>query len=173
MAGIPEHHKRAISAQYYKSLRYNRDIIQHGTVLCIDPSSGGNSSLPGYALMYAGEVIDSGEIPVSGDLRVRGAYVGHRLYEIGAQLRALFPFRVELLGVELIYHTPSDSTIHKSFQQLNMALGTIHSSIDAKYRIVIPAWEWWKMRGYGYTKTDENDAICMAKALVGDSSICK
>lgn len=170
MTGLNNEKKITITQAYKTSVRYNTKNIHEGHCLVIDPSSGGHSSLTAYAVLKGGTIIDEGEIPITAKLRTRDAYVGHRLQELGKAVRAKFSRKkFDLLAIELIYHEPSPNTVLKSFYNLVMSIGAIHATIEAKYRMVVPPWDWKKYAPEGYKKSDLGDVRLMAEALLRDA----
>ncbi len=167
---LDENHKKAISRAYQTSIKYNAETILTGKVLVVDPSSGGSTSLPALTILDKGKIIESVEVDISAKYRVRGAYVGHRLREIGAFLIDNYgKEHFDLLAIELIYELPSSNTVMKSFNNLTMSIGAIHACIDAEYRLVVPPWEWHTLRNASYEKSDLADSRLMAKALIRDA----
>lgn len=170
MSYIDDGLKKRISKAYMESMKYNYKNILEGRCLVVDPSSGGSTSLPAFCIIDKGKIQKPVEIDITAKLRTRGAYVGHRLREIGMALQEHFgDEHFDVLAIELIYHAPSPNTVMRSFQQLNMSIGAVHASINADYRIVVPPWEWHSLQPKKYVKTDMGDAKLMAKALIRDA----
>lgn len=169
MPGLTEARKESISEAYLRSIKYNVETILKGRCLVVDPSSGGNSSLPAVAILNKGKIETVSEIEVSPQYRTRGAYVGHRLQEIGQWMSENMREEFDLLAIELVYHEPSPSTVMKSYQQLIMSIGAIHATVKARYRIVVPPWDWHRNAPEGYVKSDSGDVRLMAHTIVGDA----
>lgn len=171
---LSEELKAELSRSYMVSLRYNWKNVLEGHCMVVDPSSGSATSLPAYTILQAGEVVDTQVVPIPKKYLGRGGMIAHRLHAIGAHLFDKFrDTTFDLLAVELLYHTPQENTVMSSFQKLNMSIGTVHGAIDAKYRIVVPPWEWHKRRPEGYEKSDLNDVQLLAQTLIEDSNTFK
>ena len=85
--------KKKLPKSRYQIERCATALLE-GRVLAIDPSSGSQSSLPGYALFDKGELIDHGviKLKISRELP-------RRLNELGEALKTEFP-AVDVLVIE-------------------------------------------------------------------------
>ena len=68
-----------------KQAEKNLQALIEGHVLAIDPSSGSRDSMPGYAVFFKGQLLDSGLIEVA-----RGRELNRKLFIIGETLRTQF-----------------------------------------------------------------------------------
>lgn len=139
----------------------HKDLILNGHVLCIDPSSGSQSSLPGYAIYKQGKITESGLITLKVSNRIN-----NKLYEINRTLREEFD-KPDLLILEyipsIIYR--GSNLNRNSVMSLHKSIGAIISSFDCQM-LEIPAVFWRKFTSEGYVKSDENDAIMLGKSAV-------
>lgn len=162
--------KDSLSTVYLGALKYNAHNVMQGKCLVVDPSSSGSTSLTAYAVIEAGKITEIGEVPVPWELRKRPTYVAQRINSMANWLLNHFSgVTFDLLAVELLYHSPQTNTVMNSFQKLTMSIGAIHASINAKYRVAMPPWEWHTLRTSDYVKTDLADVELMAMKLIRDS----
>ena len=136
-------HKR-----FRKDIADNLDIILNGKLLIIDPAS---VSL-GYAVVDAGEVIESGSILLDGK-----APIHLRLRDIVETLNQDDEYAV--LGVELIRGNFAHA-------YLKFAVGAVMAGANAKVCIEIPIQSWHPLREADYVKSDALDAELMAKTMI-------
>jgi hypothetical protein len=135
------------------NLLFSHDIAMAGTMLAIDPSSGSRNSMPGYAYFEAGELLDSGTIPV--DYKKP---VFKRLEDISNFL--VYKYRQpDILVIEKIRGFNSHIYLH-------WAVGAIIAAVSADEVVEIPTATWRKYRGPNYDKTDENDAVLMGQTIL-------
>ncbi len=141
-------------APFYAKVRANRHKILTGTVLAIDPSSGG-SSLPGFAVFRAGELLTSGEIefPKKQDVYTRI----QRLYD---EIRKLAD--PDVLAIEEI----RGATF--SHMYLRWAVGVSIAAGKAPVSVELPITVWKQLAKVmpGYIKGNAMDAECIGHSLI-------
>ncbi len=136
---------------YFNKIWKHRDAILSGRVLGIDPATGATSN-PGWALMVAGEIIDSGEIAgLKGSTPERLRQLFERLS--GPEFAHLQP--VDVLLVEML----RGSMVHVA---LHWSVGVIVTALPAEIICETPiqVWKCVSRADSTYTKTDANDARC-------------
>ena len=139
--------------------------ILGGKVICIDPSVGSTSSLPGIAIYSRGKLIESGTIAVKGLARP----VADRLRDIGEYLRARGEF--DILVIEDVPVTPRLPTgklnVHRlpGHGSLLKAWGAAVGAVNCQQVIALTPRQWKKYLPEGYKKTDEWDAKALGHAL--------
>jgi hypothetical protein len=138
-----------------------------GTVLVIDPSSGSELSVPGFALFQNQTLIESGTLEIS---RTKRSY--ERLRELALTLGASFG-PVDTLVVE--YIPPFMSASGGGFRtqavvNLHRAVGVIMACVTWKSLLQITpgTWHAWVRRNVAgeYAKSDEKDAIAMGMTIL-------
>jgi len=131
------------------------EILDRGTMLAIDPSSGSQSSLPGYALFKAGKLVDAGVV----NLPKGTTALSNRLFQLRNALFQEFE-QPDLLAVELISPVmPSGGRFQKNTGSLIKAVGAILSVWDVPVVEPSPT-TWHTMTPASYIKGDMHDA-CM------------
>jgi hypothetical protein len=144
-----------------------REVLQKGLILCVDPSIGSKASMPGFALINAGEVVHSGILKLDAKLPPN-----RRLHTIQNELFAVTP-HVDLLLIEDIppYMNRAGGFRNAAVILLHWSVGAILSSYDADSMMIpIPSWHKWVERNIGefgvkYHKGDEKDALAMVCAV--------
>jgi hypothetical protein len=140
---------------FYKQVRSQQEKILKGTLVSIDPSSGGTSR-PGFAVLRAGELITSGEIPIPKiDIYQRLQI----LYEHVTKLTNEVPdvFAIEMIrGQRFAPH------------QLLWSVGTTIAAARTTNIIEIPlvAWKAVAKADPHYFKGDAQDAEKLGQCLV-------
>ena len=152
------------NSKTYKKIAPVSNEILTGKLLAIDPSTGSQSSQPGYAWFEAGELKESGEIDVdiSGDRNTR-------LAEISRCLREDFD-QPDVLVVEYIPPVTYGSGIRMnkvSLMALQKAIGAIIGARLVDHCIEIPSASWRAWKPDNYVKSDEMDAICLGLCAIG------
>lgn len=142
-----------------KQAEKNLQALIEGHVLAIDPSSGSRDSMPGYAVFFKGQLLDSGLIEVA-----RGRELNRKLFIIGETLRTQFEVP-DILVVEHIPPFMRGSGFSKSIVSLQRAIGMIIGSIDRPL-VEVPPITWHKLAPKDYTKTDEKDAVMIGYAAI-------
>lgn len=155
----PKHKGKALT-NTEKAILKHADVILTGHILCVDPSSGSHSSLPGYAIYKQGELVESGVVQV--DL---GERIHSRLFEINRTFREEFEVP-DLLVLEWIPPMSFKSGLHtKAVASLHKGIGAIMAAIPTPLLEVHPR-TWQKFNTASYVKTDENDAIGIGFAVI-------
>lgn len=147
----------------YKDIRLCVPELLQGRVLSVDPSSGSESSMPGYALFEAGVCKEHGII----ELERKGEQPKYRLCELGKSLRTEFE-TPDVLVIEKISAKSWDrrrgAAGHAS---LLKSVGTILGAHDWPYIVEIPPSQWKKISvDADYEKGDAEDALYMGKAAI-------
>lgn len=138
------------------------EIIQAGEVLAVDPSSGSQGSLPGYALFKAGKLVDAGTI----DLPRGSRPLANRLFLLRETLEKAFQ-KPDLLAIELIspvMPAKNGAFLHKHASSLIKAVGAILSTWDVPTLEVSPM-TWHSMTPPEYKKSDVQDACMIGWAV--------
>lgn len=152
----------AKTTKLYKMVKPFASTILTGRLLAIDPSTGSQSSMPGYALFVNGELVESGIISV----RVQDKK-NVRLYNICHTLRTEF-LDIDVLAVENIppvTYKRSGAMSGWSLVALQRAIGAIIGCFDCDYVEVAPTYT-GKFRPVELAKTDESDAIGIGRAVI-------
>lgn len=142
------------TSKAYEQISKARLYLTEGIVMCIDPSIGSSSSMPGYAVYKAGTLIASGviQLPIDREFPIKAQ-------ELAYQVRRLYNEYVpDVLVYEEIAVHGAGRSIH-SHVTLLKALGIILSvSGPDKYVGIYPT-SWKKLVRDSYVKSDEADAI--------------
>lgn len=145
-----------------KLLRKHSELLKTGTVLAIDPSSGGGISRPGWAYFMAGQLVKSGTIPVQ-----EGLSLQRRLYEMSCWVNLLaLHTPIELMVIEDIKIIRGQFS-GPSVYNLLKGVGALMSAISVDACLEIPPKVWTRIRDEDYEKSDENDAIYLGKFAIG------
>jgi hypothetical protein len=139
----------------------HKNTILSGTVLCIDPSSGGTDrrgvkSSAGWAIFSKGQLHSSGEIQLD-----NGQEKPVRLRGILECLKRDFPETYDLLIVENIEGYRASKTL---IQACGVYIAGIESS--ACFEMNVKTWQAIAKRLGGWEKSDEADAIYIGWAAV-------
>lgn len=146
--------------EFYKAIARNRNRILTGTVVAIDPSSGGTSA-PGFAIFRQGTLECKGSVAVNKKLKVN-----ERLQIIYDRLNTLLPQPPDLLVVEKIRGSMSPPQL---FFSVGVALAAVRSPIALEMASVV--WrayagrDYWKAKREGETD-DADDAEMIGLALI-------
>lgn len=148
--------------QVYANIREAALGLTRGFVLVVDPSMGSASSLPGYAVYAAGDLIDSGVLQV----HTEGTR-WHRLKEVYRQLENLStawnPSVCVYEEIPVSAHAGRSQVSHAS---LLLALGVTMAAVEAEAFVGIPPITWKKFVSPEYIKGDEQDAIEMGRIVI-------
>lgn len=138
------------------------DTILTGKLLCVDPSTGSHSSLPGFAWYDNGELIESGVITVN-----VSSNRSLKLYEIARTIREEFDVP-DVLIVEYIPHMVYNKgkMNGNSLMALQKAIGAIIGAIPCPNLLEIPEAAWRSHKPEGYIKSDEFDAITIGLCAI-------
>lgn len=163
---------RSISktSKTYKKIQPIADIILNGKILAIDPSTGSQSSQPGYAWFEGGKLVESGEITVK-----VGEDRNVRLSEISRCIREDFD-KPDVLIVEYIPPVTYGSGLKMnkvSIMALQKAIGAIIGARLVDNFLEIPAASWRSWKPDNYIKSDEMDSICLGLCAIGLAELAK
>lgn len=128
-----------------------RGELLHGTVLCVDPSVGSSSSMPGWAVYKQGKLVSSGILEVKA-----GHTLNQRLFAIARVFREKF----ETPDVLVIEHITQWG--RRKVDSLLKGVGAVFAGVLPKVgTIEVPPSVWHLYPHPGYFKNDEQDAIAM------------
>lgn len=156
--------KSNISKNHEEISKY-AGIILTGTILVIDPSSGSNSSMPGYAIFQAGKKVESGiiQVPLGEPLGIRLQYINECLKNefISPDLFIIEDIPSKGYGT----HAVSHATLLKAVGAFMAGIRydkylEIHPHTWRAYALSLPE------NAEGYNKTDEMDAIMMGECVI-------
>lgn len=148
--------------QIYADIHEARNVIAHGIVLSVDPSIGSTSSMPGFAVYSAGELVTSGVLVIDPH-----ASRWKRLKDVYRQLRNLSKqYGVDACVYELVPVSAHGGRSQVSHASLLMAVGVTIAAVDARAFVGIPPISWKKYAREDYKKTDEADAIEMGRIVI-------
>lgn len=143
------------TTKIYKAIVPFADILLSGKILAIDPSTGSQSSMPGYAWFEKGKLKESGVIQVPLSLNR-----SQRLFEISRTIREEFPVPDGLIVEYIPPITYRGKGMNKvSLMALQKAIGAIIASHPYEVFIEVPSASWKKYKPSEYVKSDEYDAI--------------
>jgi len=149
------------SGKLREIVRKNRENISQGYMLCLDPSCGSSSSMPGYAIYRAGEFVESGVIYV-----VPQWPLHIRLQAIGQCLRSEFGEPdvavVESIPVRAIGRGRS----RRGHASLLQAVGAMICSVNCSNVIYIDPRIWHRHTQEGWSKGDASDAQAMGNCVI-------
>lgn len=145
------------------AVKFCRDILRHknavleGTVLCLDPASGGTSQ-PGWAYISGGELVASGSLALcKGDIT-------DRLVDLLEKLSyPLFKYgSPDLLVIEELRGRMVHPYLHWS-----AGVTVVAVNAEAVLEIPITCWKAFAAADPNYAKGDEADARAFAHACIG------
>lgn len=143
------------SSQTYEELRQNASALIGGIVLCIDPSIGSMSSMPGFAVYVKGTLTESGtlEIDPSGSIWSRLQQLSHGMRKL---IRSFDPDVLVYEKVPVSAHSGRSQVSHAS---LLYSVGAILSiSGPVGYVGLMPV-SWKPLVRPEYVKGDREDAV--------------
>ncbi len=148
-----------------KVIKKLTNIIRTKKVLVIDPSSGGGESRPGFAIILDGQVKFSGIIDVPLHYSLQSRLV--KIRSAVEDLVEIYGGGFSLLVLEEIRIIPGTFS-GPSVANLLKGVGAAMSAIETDYYLEIPPLQWKKyaVNEGNYTKSDEQDAIYIAKFLL-------
>lgn len=150
------------TTKIYKSVAAcYRDILE-GTFIAFDPSTGSQSSMPGYAIFINGNLTESGIIKVNPADRKNV-----KLFSITESLRTEFP-QADVIAIENIppvRYNRKGAMDGWAIVALQRAVGAIMGCFNCEYVEVAPA-SWQKYKFEGYDKSDEHDSICIGLCCI-------
>lgn len=141
--------------------RYRRLILQ-GTVLAIDPSSGSEGSMPGYALFKAGHLVENGilRLPLGAELHVR----------LQALRKLMLDFPTP--DVVIVENLPPFMTFNsKAVLSLHKSVGVVIACTDCQALVEVTPGSWHKLAPASYKKSDANDSFLMGMTVIYEA--CK
>ena len=143
------------------SIKSKLEEIRDGYLLCIDPSIGSGSSMPGYAIFYGMEFAESGTIYVT------PSWPAHiRLQAIAECIRTEFETpdvaAVEALPVRAIGRGRS----RRGHASLLQAAGAIASALPTPNLIYVDPRIWHSEVGDDYVKGDAEDAEAIGDTII-------
>ncbi len=140
----------------YQAIKPLAKLLVEGKVLCIDPSTGSQSSMPGFAYYEAGVLKERGIIKV--DHRLNRSL---KLYEIARTIREEFPVP-DVLIVEYIPPVSYKGGMNSvAVMALQKAIGAIMGAHPFEHLLEIPASAWKSYKPEAYEKSDDWDAVCL------------
>lgn len=140
----------------YQKIKPLAKLITTGKLLCVDPSTGSQSSMPGFAWYNKGELEESGVIEV--DARLNRSL---RLYEISRTIKEEFP-KPDILIVEYIPPVRYKGGMNSNaLMALQKAIGAIMAAHPFENLLEIPEAAWRSHKPEKYIKSDEWDAITL------------
>ncbi len=148
------------TSQTYKEIRENAVLLVSGTVLSIDPSIGSYSSMPGWAVYEAGELVESGRLELDPSLPIP-----LRLSRLVRKL-ALLPVPDILVYEKLPVSAHGGGRSQVGHASLLMALGATLSVYGELPTVGIMPISWKKLVRPEYVKGDEADAIEIGHIVV-------
>lgn len=150
------------TSQTYKEIREYTELLITGRVISIDPSMGSSSSMPGWAVYNAGELVGSGTI----NLQEVGGH-GIRLNTLYSELLHLSVlYKPQVLVFEKIPVSAHNGRSQVSHASLLMALGVTLAAFPVIPQVGIMPISWKKMVRDTYRKGDEEDAIEMGWIVI-------
>lgn len=135
-------------------VKKHKHTLLHGRIIAIDPASG-SSSMPGWALFEAGELVAMGTIELNARLPIQG------------RLNMMFAALSNGIG-----QPPPDLLIMEEIRGrmahafLFWACGVIAAAFSSSALLELPVSFWRAILPEGYTKADDTDA-----AYIGLSAI--
>jgi hypothetical protein len=143
------------SSQTYAEIRNASEKLLSGVVLCIDPSIGSHSSMPGYAVYQAGELHQSGTITIDPD----GTQWG-RLQALARKVhQIILTFQPDVLIYEKVPVSAHGGRSQVSHASLLMAVGAILSVPGPDHYVGMMPVSWKPLARESYIKSDEADAV--------------
>lgn len=150
------------STQVYAEILDGANLFVNGKVLAVDPSMGSHSSMPGWALYDAGELVTSGILNINPD----GAK-WERLQQVYRQLRSLsIEFQIDACVYENVPVSAHAGRSQVSHASLLMAVGVTMAAVVARVFVGIPPIVWKCRASEDYVKSDEQDAIQMGRIVI-------
>lgn len=145
-----------------QSIDNYKHLVLKSYILCVDPSTGSSSSLPGYAIYESGKLKESGVIQVP-----LGASKNKRLYEIRRTLQEEFKVP-DILVIEHIQSVlfPGSKMNSDSLAGLQRGVGAILSAFNVDNVIEVSPVAWKRIIDEDYKKSDEADAVYMGKFVI-------
>lgn len=141
-------------SQAYTQIQNNLNRLINGIVVCIDPSIGSSSSMPGYAVYIAGELQSSGILPIDPT-----GSVPMRLQKLAYHMRRLYaewdPDTLVYEEIPAQRYGGGNANAHAS---LLKAVGVILSISGPSGYVGLLPLSWKRMIRDTYVKGDREDA---------------
>lgn len=140
--------------KFKKKANKLNDKLLNGRVIAIDPASG-STSMPGWALFEAGELIAMGTIKINSKLPIQG------------RLNTMFFALSQGVG-----HPPPDVLVMEEIRGsmahafLFWACGTIAAAFSESDLLELPISFWKAVIPEGYEKADDTDAAYIGLAAI-------
>lgn len=138
-----------MSSDIQAQARRHAHVIRHGTLLAIDPASGGTSRA-GWAAFKDGKLVDSGT------LEVEPGPVQQRLRQLYELLAETDP---DVLVIERIRGSRAHVFLH-------WAVGVSIAACCPMTLLEMPVSSWKKHAGPTHRKGDREDAVAIGRALL-------
>ncbi len=138
--------------------------IQDGVMLCIDPSVGSSSSMPGYAIYENSALVDAGILEITS----AGQQVPYRLRELSEILRTEFKGPWDVVVIEDIPPMRGGPFANvKGHASLLKSCGAIIAATSSPHIVEMHPTVWRRYIDDEYVKSDHMDAIYIGKAALG------
>jgi hypothetical protein len=148
---LGKHTKGYYMSKFETQVRKHARALLHGTVLAVDPASGG-TSMPGWAAFRDGKLIKSGTLEINSKRTIQ-----KRLHELFELLEETAP------DVLLVEQLGKSKTTH---MYLLWSVGVIVAAVSPKILIEVPISSWKKHAGKDHKKSDENDARAIGEVTL-------
>jgi hypothetical protein len=138
----------------YEDIKQYHKLILDGTVISIDPSVGSYSSLPGYAVLIKGQLVESGviEMPL-------GTPIHTRLQALSRKLRTLYnQYQPDVLAYENVPPQRYGGGNAEAHASLLKAVGVVLSIPGPVGYIRLQPRVWKRLVRETYEKGDRQDA---------------
>lgn len=152
------------TSQAYQAISEARLGLTEGVVVCIDPSIGSSSSMPGYAVYRAGLLSVSGTLRINPHLSFP-----EKAQALHHEVRRLYStWQPDVLCYEEIPNMGPGRQI-SSHVTLLKAVGIILSVSGPRHFVGIYPRSWKSLARSSYVKSDENDAIEFGWACIQEA----
>ena len=138
---------KSVTEKLYASIQEASPLILEARTLVMDPSS----KTLGYAIIEAGDIVASGTVDLGKEA------VHYRMQKLGEYLQNAGCY--DVLLVERIRGQMAHA-------YLSWSVGAILANTTADIFLEMPISVWKAHAGKEHVKSDENDAIAMANALI-------
>lgn len=140
--------------------------ILEGQIVCIDPSIGSSSSMPGWAVYRAGLLVDSGTFSINPNQSIPD-----RLRTLNGLMRKLYNvYTPDVLCYEDIPPLRQGGGNATSHASLLKAVGAILCIPGPDHYVGIQPISWKKMVREEYRKGDEEDAIELGWIIIQEAA---
>lgn len=143
------------TTRVYSEFVEHHGLVLRGVLLCIDPSIGSNSSMPGWAVYDAGLLIESGTIAIN-----PSGSVPERLQVLNRKMRGLISqWDPDILIYEEIPAQRYGGGNANAHASLLKALGATLAVAGPRAWLGLHPLTWKRLARSSYVKSDEADAI--------------